>query len=55
MPSRTDGVIDSMTLDFFTFMADAHVEPKTTLHFPAELQGLQYLEDSGSVISLLDL
>jgi hypothetical protein len=54
MPSRTDEVVDSTTLDFFTFMADADGEPRTTLHSQAELQGLQYLEDSDRALSVLN-
>ena len=54
MPSRTDEVVDSKTLDFFTFLADADGEPRMTLHSQAELQGLQYLEDSEKALSLLD-
>ena len=51
--SRTDEVVDSRTLDFFTFMAEA-VEPRTTLQSEAELQGLQYLENSDRALCVLD-
>lgn len=54
MPSRTNEVVDSKTLSFFTFMADADGEPRTSLHSQAELQGLQYLEDSDRALSMLD-
>ena len=54
MPSRTDEVVDSKTLDFFTFMADADGEPRMTLHSQAKLQGLQYLEDSDRALNVLD-
>ena len=53
MPSRTDEMVDSKTLDFFSIMADADGEPGTTLHSQAELQGLQYLEDSDRALSML--
>src|SRR6218665_1580752 len=43
---RFGEVVDSKTWDFFTFMADSDGEPRTTLQSQAELQGLQYLEDS---------
>ena len=46
MPNRIDEVIASKTLDFFTFMVDAHGETRTTLQSREELQCLQYLEDS---------
>src|SRR5688572_17025335 len=54
MLSRTDEVVDSKTLDFFTFMVDPNGESRATLHSQAELQGLQYLEDSDRALSMLD-
>ena len=56
MSGRFDEVlVDSKTLDFFTFMSDSDGEPRTTLQsLKAELQGLQYLEDSDRILSSLE-
>ena len=43
---RFDEVVDLRTLDFLTIMADSDGEPRMTLQSQAELQGLQYLEES---------
>lgn len=51
---RFDEVVDSRTLDFFTFMTDSDGEPRTTLKSQAELQGLQYLEDSDRTLASLE-
>lgn len=53
-PGLSDEVVDSKTLDYFTFMADADEEPRMTLHSQAELQGLQYLEDSDRTLGSLE-
>ena len=54
MLSRTDEVVDSKTLDFFTFMVDPNGDSRATLYSQAELQGLQYLEDSDRALSVQD-
>ena len=41
---RFDEVVYSKTLDFFTFV-NGDGEPRITLQYQAELQGLQYLEE----------
>ena len=50
--SYVDEGLDSRTLDFFSFMDNVEVQP-TTLQSQAELQGLQYLEDSDRTLSSL--
>jgi len=51
---RFDEVVASKTLDFFTVRADSAWGPRTTLQSQAELQGLQYLEDSDRTLSSLE-
>src|SRR6218665_136383 len=47
-------VVDSKTLNCFTFMVDSDGKPRTTLQSQAELQGLQHLEDSDRTLTSLE-
>jgi len=50
---RFDEVVDSKTLDFFTFMADSDGEPRTTLQSQAEFDFMA-IEDSDRTLSSLE-
>ena len=51
--TNVNEALDSNTLDFFTFMQDGQCEPRRTLQSQAELEGLQYLEDTDKTLRSL--
>jgi hypothetical protein len=52
--SKSNDLLDSNTLDFFTFMNTDDNSASTNTQSQVELQGLQYLEDSDKLLSSLD-
>lgn len=51
--SKASDVLDSNTLDFFTFMHTEDSVAATNTQSHVELQGLQYLEDTDQTLSSL--